>query len=130
MSPRTLSGIARDARAKRSAARADQFQAWLSAAPKAERVRWVAQALVALKERAMVRPAAYYKPTPPQRAFHTMESRAKLLRGANQIGKTTCAVLDIIWRCTDSHPFVRLARKPPIRAWIVVHSWEQSLIVQ
>ena len=130
MTDRTLSSMAAAARGRKAQDRIQAFRAWRDGLPGHERLKFHARAAEALRSRAKIRPAAYYNPTPPQRSFHQMTSRAKLLRGANQIGKTTCAVLDIIWRCTDSHPFVALTRRPPIRAWIVVHSWEQSLIVQ
>ena len=94
-------------------------------------LRDVARALRRASDAVATRPIDHvYRPTPPQMAFHRIEGSSRLLRGANQIGKTTCAVIDIHWRCTGTHPHLSNVKEPPIRVWIIVHSWEQSIIVQ
>ena len=129
MTDRTLSGMASAARASRTREAIEAYRARVLGMPVPARHRWLSGAIRRLHASTRVRPVSYYNPTPPQLAFHRLDSRSKLLRGANQIGKTTCAVVDIIWRCTGTHPFLE-TRKPPIRVWIIVHSWEQSIIVQ
>ena len=81
-----------------------------------------------LSEKASLDPLRWVQWTPPQDAIHRMESPRKLLRAGNQIGKTTAALAEIIWRASGTHPHYP-TRPPPIEAWIVCTSWSQSVAI-
>jgi len=66
-----------------------------------------------------------FRPTPPQLDWLQDRSPIRLLRGANQIGKTMAAAADLHWLCTGTHPY-RPTRKPPLEVFMVCHSWSQS----
>ena len=66
-----------------------------------------------------------FRPTPPQLDWLQDRSSIRLLRGANQIGKTMAAAADLHWLCTGTHPY-RPTRKPPLEVFMVCHSWSQS----
>ncbi len=74
-------------------------------------------------------PLKWVRWTPPQLAFVQDPAQVKLMRGANQVGKTWAQCAEVIWRCTGTHPYLQTHR-PPIEAWIICHSWEQSVAVQ
>ena len=82
-----------------------------------------------LAAEAQKNPLAFFRPTPPQEAWLRDKSKMKLLRGANQVGKTACGSVETVWRVLGCHPYFPTT-KPPIEAWIIAHSWEQSKIVQ
>jgi phage terminase large subunit-like protein len=89
----------------------------------------LATATNTLARRAHADPLAYFRPTPPQLAFLSSNHPIRLLRAGNQLGKTWAGLADCIFRCLGSHPYT-LVKAPPIEAWVVVVSWEQSLAVQ
>lgn len=74
-------------------------------------------------------PLRYWVPTPPQRAWLSDAAPIKLFRAANQLGKTSAQCAEVHWRCLGTHPYLTVQR-PPIEAWIICHSWEQSLSIQ
>jgi phage terminase large subunit-like protein len=82
-----------------------------------------------LKDRAARRPLDFWSPTPPQHAWLSDASTAKLLRGGNQVGKSSAAIAETIWRATGTHPYLS-THKVPVEIWIVVHSWESSKSLQ
>ena len=91
----------------------------------------LARALIAAGNLRRIResdPLRFIRWTPPQDALHRMLVRRKLLRAGNQIGKTTAALAEVIWRCTGSHPHCP-TRPPPIEAWVVCTSWSQSVAI-
>jgi len=82
-----------------------------------------------LRQRAELDPLRWVRWTPPQDAFLRDPAPVKLMRGANQVGKTWAQCAEVIYRCTGTHPYLQ-THKPPIEAWIICHSWEQSVAVQ
>ena len=74
-------------------------------------------------------PLKYWRPTPIQKLVLQDNSKLVLLRGGNQIGKTWTGVIEVHGRCTWTHPYKDTPRKP-LKVWIIVHSWEQSKIIQ
>lgn len=80
-------------------------------------------------EQAEADPLAQWRPCPPQEAWLRDAGRVKLLRGANQVGKTAAQCAEALWRCLGCHPYYA-TRRPPIEAWMICHSWEQSVSVQ
>lgn len=90
----------------------------------------LASAAHVLERRAYSDPLAYFRPTPPQLRFLQSTSQIRLFRAGNQAGKTWCGLADCIWRCIGRHPFVPSVKPPPIEAWVIVVSWEQSLAIQ
>lgn len=70
-------------------------------------------------------PLKYFRPTPIQQAFLKDEKKIVMLRGGNQIGKTLIGSVETIYRLLGNHPFKQVP-PPPIEAWIICHSWEQS----
>lgn len=49
-------------------------------------------------------------------------------RGFIVTHNTIVGIADVIARCAGSHPYAR-ARRPPIEAWIVCTSWQQSVAI-
>ena len=82
-----------------------------------------------LKNRAHNDPLSYYCPTPSQMAYICDPSPTKALIGGNQTGKThaTCALL--LYSALGRHPTLK-TDPPPIEAWLVTHSHEQSRTIQ
>lgn len=82
-----------------------------------------------LQRRAEQDPLRFFCGTKPQRDFINDPSPVKMLLGGNQIGKTyaTCALL--LYHCLDKHPVLK-TDPPPIEAWLVTHSHEQSRTIQ
>ena len=82
-----------------------------------------------LKERSTQDPLRFFCATPPQRAFINDPNPVKMLQGGNQVGKTyaTCALL--LYHCLNRHPKIK-TDPPPIEAWLVTHSHEQSRTIQ
>jgi len=89
----------------------------------------MAQRLAWLRKRAENDPLRYFSPTPPQRAYLADKSPIKELIGGNQVGKTlaTCALL--LYHCLGRHPHYK-TDPPPIEAWLITHSHEQSRTIQ
>lgn len=82
-----------------------------------------------LKHRSEQDPLRFFCATPPQDAYINDASPVKLLLGGNQVGKTyaTCALL--LYHCLHRHPTLK-TDPPPIEAWLVTHSHEQSRTIQ
>ncbi len=89
----------------------------------------LARGLQQMQERAEIRPLDYVRFTPPQLAYLQDQSRFKLMRGGNQIGKSFAQISELIWRCLGEHPFIEVP-PAPCENWLVCHSWEQSLTLQ
>ncbi len=89
----------------------------------------MAQRLTWLKERSIDDPLRYFRPTPPQEKYLADKSHVKALIGGNQVGKTmaTCALL--LYHCLGRHPYYK-TDPPPIEAWLITHSHEQSRTIQ
>lgn len=81
------------------------------------------------QDSAIQNPLEYFRPTPPQLSFLKDPSKMKLLRGGNQIGKSICGAVETLYRVLGNHPYIQTT-PPPIEAWIICHSWEQSKIIQ
>ena len=81
-------------------------------------------------------PISYVRWLPLQWSFLASDAKVKQIRAGNQtIGKSYCALAEVIGRCTGEHPLgesgnVSTYREPPIEAWIVCASWSQSLGIQ
>jgi hypothetical protein len=82
-----------------------------------------------MQRRAEEDPLRFFCPTMPQQKFINDASPVKMLLGGNQIGKTyaTCALL--LYHCLNRHPILK-TDPPPIEAWLVTHSHEQSRTIQ
>ena len=89
----------------------------------------MAQRLYWLRKKAENDPLRYFSPTPPQLSFINDKSPIKALIGGNQVGKTmaTCALL--LYHCLGKHPTLK-TDPPPIEAWLITHSHEQSRTIQ
>jgi phage terminase large subunit-like protein/lambda repressor-like predicted transcriptional regulator len=75
-----------------------------------------------LIRRALRDPLAFHRPTPAQQAWHDSDARIKLLRGGNQVGKTTALAVET-FRAAEDHG-------PGFQGRIVCYSYPQSLVVQ
>ena len=89
----------------------------------------LARGLQTMKERADMRPLDFARFTPPQLAYLSDQSRFKLLRGGNQVGKSYAQCAELVWRCMGEHPFIEVP-PAPTEVWLICHSWEQSLSLQ
>ena len=89
----------------------------------------MAKRLSYLRRRAERDPLVFFSPTPPQLSFINDPSPIKALIGGNQVGKTmaTCALL--LYHCLGRHPTLK-TDPPPIEAWLITHSHEQSRTIQ
>ena len=85
--------------------------------------------ILSLKQRTHRNPMEFYRPTPPQLQFHKSNKQITLLSGGNQCGKTTSAVAELIWRCTNTHPYKK-TDPAPITCYLVTHSHQQSVTIQ
>ena len=94
----------------------------------ANELRGIAKKLQALKDRAHVDPLKFYMPTMPQLKWLKDQSRLRLFRAGNQIGKTSVQCFEIACRLRGSHPF-RNVPPPPTEIWLVTHSWSQSQVI-
>ena len=74
-------------------------------------------------------PLKYWRPTPVQEAVLRDNSNVVLFRGGNQVGKTWCGIREVHGRCTWNHPYKSTPKKP-LTVWVIVHSWEQSKVIQ
>jgi len=82
-----------------------------------------------LKSRSIIDPMNYFIPTPPQKKWIDDESKIKLLLGGNQVGKTAAACFLLLAHCLGRHPTIK-TDPPPIEAWLITHSHEQSRTIQ
>ena len=82
-----------------------------------------------LKRETEENPLKFFAPTAPQLAWLKDPAQIKLFRGGNQIGKSTVGIVETLYRCLGAHPYLRTAA-PPIHAYLVAHSWEQSKVLQ
>ena len=89
-----------------------------------------ARTISALRASADREPLRHMRWLPGQQAFLSDPSPRKLFRAGNQaMGKTTCGLADVVFRCLGEHPFLDVPT-PPIEAWVLCASWSQSLAVQ
>lgn len=92
-------------------------------------LRSLAKRVSTLKERSFVDPMSYFVPTRPQSQWINDPSPIKLLLGGNQTGKTASACFLLLSHCLGRHPTLR-TDPPPIEAWLITHSHEQSRTIQ
>ena len=85
--------------------------------------------MLRLKERSTRDPLRFFRPTPPQKAFINDPSPVKMLLGGNQVGKTYASCALLLYHCLNRHPVLK-TDPPPIEAWLVTHSHEQSRTIQ
>ena len=94
-----------------------------------QKLKMIAQASIRLAKEAERDPLRAWSPTPVQLRVAKDENSVVLLRGGNQIGKTMLGAWEVHCRCIGWHPFKKV-KIPPIEVWIIVHSWEQSKVIQ
>jgi len=95
-----------------------------------EQLTAAVRAMQVLQHRADLDPIAWVQWLPNQDRFLRSPSRRKLIRQGQQWGgKSWAALAEIDWRCRGVHPHFDTAR-PPIEAWVVCASWQQSVAVQ
>ena len=87
------------------------------------------QQLAAMQSAAHADPLTWFRPTKSQLAFIQDPAPVKLFRGANQSGKTTAGIICLLSRLLGRHEHLA-TKKPPIIAWAITHSWEQSKAIQ
>jgi hypothetical protein len=103
-----------------------------------------------LGNRRLLDPIRYTRWLPLQFAFLCSGRTVKQIRAGNQtIGKTWCALAEVIGRCRGEHPLsdrwagwaayramglevplLPRYRQPPVEWWVVCASWSQSLGIQ
>ena len=84
-----------------------------------------------LHDIAIKNPLDWYRPSKPQLEVHKSTDNIVLFRAANQLGKTMCGAAETLYYMRGHSPYKDLSHiKPPITAWAIVHSWEQSKIIQ
>lgn len=94
------------------------------------KLQQIAQASIRMRQEAERDPLKYFRPTPIQLSVVSdSTSSIVLLRGGNQIGKTMVGCYEVHCRCIGRHPYKKV-KPPPIEVWIIVHSWEQSKVIQ
>ena len=81
-----------------------------------------------LAQRVEDNPLRWVQWTPPQRAFHELQSKRKLFRAGNQIGKSWAVLAEAIWIASKTHPYQR-PRPGPLEIWVVCTSWSQSVAI-
>jgi phage terminase large subunit-like protein len=74
-------------------------------------------------------PLKYFTPTKPQLELLKSEASITLFRAGNQIGKTAAGAAELLYYVLSCHPYKDIPSGPK-EAWVVVHSWEQSKVVQ
>lgn len=89
----------------------------------------LAKRIKALSDRAEADPMQFFRPTLPQQRFINDPSHIKLLLGGNQVGKTASACYLLLAHCLNRHPTLK-TDPPPIEAWLITHSHEQSRTIQ
>jgi len=93
------------------------------------KTKQVAQRLQVLKKRSTDNPFKYFVPTRPQSRFINDTSKIKMLLGGNQIGKSASTCYLLVAHCLGLHPTIN-TDPPPIEAWLITHSHEQSRTLQ
>ena len=84
-----------------------------------------------LKSLADSSPLSWFRPSPPQREVLEATESIVLFRAANQLGKTYVGAAECLYTMKGYSPYKDLSHiKPPITVWAIVHSWEQSKIIQ
>jgi len=84
-----------------------------------------------LKELADAKPLDFFRPSPPQKTVLEATEPIVLFRAANQLGKTYVGAAECLYMMKGFSPWKDLSHiKPPITVWAIVHSWEQSKIIQ
>ena len=64
-----------------------------------------------------------YKPYPKQEEFHRSPCLGRYVAGANRAGKSDAEVMEAIWWCTNTHPWLERPKSwgnGPIRGRFVV----------
>ena len=89
----------------------------------------LAKRIDALKNRSNHDPLNYFVPTYPQQQWINDSNHIKLLLGGNQTGKTAAACFLLLAHCLGRHPTMK-TDPPPIEAWLITHSHEQSRTIQ
>lgn len=89
----------------------------------------LAKELQELEAKTHQNPLDFVSFTACQERFLRCTDKLFLLRGGNQIGKTFIGSCEMIFRCLGRHPYKKVPA-PPIEAWVVCHSYSQSLIIQ
>ena len=79
-------------------------------------------------------PLTWFSPTIAQKRFLEDPglgegAKVKLLRGANQCGKTIIGAVESLGRLLGRHPYLKTP-PPPVIGWVLCHSWEQSKSIQ
>ena len=97
--------------------------------PNNHKLASITSLLIRLAKDAERNPLKYWRPSPVQKKVLEDDSSVVLLRGGNQIGKTYCGIVETHSRCTWTHRWKKTPRKP-LTVWIIVHSWEQSKVIQ
>jgi len=92
-------------------------------------IRETTKSLRKLSDRAKKNPLVYFCPTPPQEAWLKDDSPIKLLLGGNQCGKTLAQCVEMIHRCLGTHTYLK-TDPPPIKAYLITHSHQQSITIQ
>lgn len=91
-------------------------------------LRTIAKNTIRLSDEAERDPLRFFRPTAVQLSFLKDTNKIVMLRGGNQIGKTLVGSVETVYRLLGNHPWKRVP-PPPIEAWIICHSWEQSKII-
>ena len=89
------------------------------------KLKAIAKGTSQLLEESKINPMTFWRPTKIQEEVLRDKSRLVLLRGGNQIGKTAVGAYETICHCIGAHPH-KPVPPPPIEAWVICHSWEQS----
>ena len=82
-----------------------------------------------LKSKSHQDPLSYFHPTKPQNQFLNDPSKLKMLLGGNQVGKTAAACALLLYHCLGRHPKLN-TDPPPIEAFLITHSHQQSVVIQ
>ena len=92
-------------------------------------LKLIAQRIHHLKEKGENNPLIYFHPTPPQKKFLADPSKVKMLLGGNQVGKTASACALLLYHTLGCHPYMKVDA-PPIEAYLITHSHQQSVVIQ
>ena len=83
-----------------------------------------------INETAKKNPLRFFRPSRVQREVLEATEPIVLFRAANQLGKTMVGAAECLYAMIGNHPYKKLNSEPPITVWTIVHSWEQSKIIQ
>ena len=75
-------------------------------------------------------PLRFFRPSRVQRLVLEATEPIVLFRAANQLGKTMVGAAYCLYAMLGKNPYQNLTSEPPIIVWTIVHSWEQSKIIQ